>query len=251
MRLQNTVTIVSGAGGGLGQGFIEGILREGGRVVMTDVHETGGTLSSYEGEAAMYLPLDVTSEAAWTGVVQQTHERFGPVTGLINNAGVTTSRCYLEEETAEQFRKIVDVNLVGVHNGMRAVIPAFRANGGGSIINISSAAAMMGMAKTGAYAAAKWGVKGLTKVAAVELAEANIRVNSVHPGIIVTPMTSRLSMTSEPGGFPNNPARRAGTPEELSGLINFLLSDESRYLNGAAIPVDGGWTAGPTPEYTA
>lgn len=246
--LEDKVVIISGAVGGLGEAFARAILDAGGSVMLTDVSQEGlDRLAAELGDRVHTQTLDVREEEDWVRAVDAAVARFGKVTGLINNAGVTTSRCLLEEETAEQFMGIIGVNLLGVHLGMRVVIPHLRANGGGSIVNISSGAGMMGIAKTGGYAAAKWGVRGITKVAAVELGKDSIRVNSVHPGIIETNMTSRLGVSSEPGGLPSAPAGRAGVPSEVAGLAAFLLSDAASYISGAEITADGAWTAGPVP----
>lgn len=247
--LTDKVVIISGAVGGLGEAFARAVLDAGGSVTLTDVDAVAlERLGAELGERALTQTLDVREENDWQRAVDATIAQFGAVTGLVNNAGVTTSRCLLEEESAEQFMGVVSVNLLGVHLGMRAVIPHLRANGGGSIVNISSAAGMMGIAKTGGYAAAKWGVRGLTKVAAIEVGRDGIRVNSVHPGIIQTNMTARLGVSTEPGGLPNAPVGRAGFPSEVANLAAFLLSDAASYINGAELTVDGGWTVGPVAE---
>lgn len=250
--LDNKVVLITGGTGGLGLAFAQAVIDAGGRVVLGDLATTDHERAISElGPNARFVPLDVTVESEWKRFVDTAIAEFGHIDGLINNAGVTTSRCTVSEETPDQFRRIIDVNLIAVHTGIYTVVPHLRAQGGGSIVNISSAAGLMGMAKTGAYGAAKWGVRGLTKVAAVELAAEQIRVNSIHPGVIVTPMTRRMGHTSEPGGFKNNPAGRAGDTSELVGAAVYLLSDASSYTTGAEIAVDGAWTAGPTVEYIA
>lgn len=244
--LQGKVVLVSGAVGGLGEAFARAVVDAGGSVMLTDIDEQRLTrLAAELGDQADAHRLDVRDEALWHAAVEATIARFGTITGLVNNAGVGTSRCLLEHETAAQFMGIVEVNLLGVHLGMRAVIPHLRASGGGSIVNISSAAGLTGIPQTGAYAAAKWGVRGLTKVAAVELGGDRIRVNSVHPGMIDTDMTAFLGVSTEIGSLPSTPAGRAGTPAEVAGVVAFLLSDAATYMNGAEIAVDGGRTAGP------
>ncbi|MEV0700727.1 SDR family oxidoreductase [Saccharopolyspora sp. NPDC050389] len=139
----------------------------------------------------------------------------------------------------------MQTNLVGVHIGIQAVVPAMRRASGGSIVNISSAAGLVGMKLTGAYGAAKWGVRGMTKLSAVELAPERIRVNSVHPGMVLTPMTAPTGISLDEGGFPSAPAGRVGRPDELVGAITYLLSDSASYTTGAELAVDGGWTTGP------
>jgi 3alpha(or 20beta)-hydroxysteroid dehydrogenase len=134
-------------------------------------------------------------------------------------------------------------------NGIQAVIAPMRAGGGGSIVNISSAAGLFGLALTAGYGASKWGVRGLTKTAAVELAGDRIRVNSVHPGMTYTPMTEQVGIQVGEGNYPNTPMGRVGVPEEIAGAVSYLLSDDAAYTTGAEIAVDGGWTAGPTVSY--
>jgi NAD(P)-dependent dehydrogenase (short-subunit alcohol dehydrogenase family) len=147
------------------------------------------------GERARCRHHDVTSEEEWTAAVAYAVAEFGALHGLVNNAGISTG-AFLESESAEHFRKVLDINPTGVFIGMKAVIPAMREAGGGSIVNISSAAGLMGLALTAGYGASKWGVRGLTKIGAVELGTAGIRVNSVHPGMTYTPMTARSSSCS-------------------------------------------------------
>lgn len=248
--LADKVVLITGGTGGLGLAFAKAVIEAGGRVVLGDLASAEQNESVANlGTNARFVPMDVTREPAWQRFADTAIAEFGRIDGLINNAGVTTSRCTVSEETPEQFRRIIEVNLIAVQTGMYTVVPHLREQGGGSIINISSAAGLIGMAKTGAYGAAKWGVRGLTKVAAVELAAERIRVNTIHPGVIVTPMTKRMGLTTEPGGFINNPAGRAGDPKELVGAAIYLLSDASTYTTGAEIAVDGAWTAGPTVEY--
>jgi 3alpha(or 20beta)-hydroxysteroid dehydrogenase len=173
---------------------------------------------------------------------------FGHLDGLVNNAGVSTGQ-FIEHEPVEHFRAVLEVNLVGVFNGMQAVIPPMRSAGGGSIVNISSAAGLFGLACTAGYGASKWGVRGLTKIAAVELGGDRIRVNSVHPGMTYTPMTAHVGIQVGEGNYPNTPMGRVGLPEEIVGAVGYLLSDDAAYVTGAEIAVDGGWTAGPTVKY--
>jgi 3alpha(or 20beta)-hydroxysteroid dehydrogenase len=250
MELQDKVVIVTGGARGLGAAFARGIVAAGGRVVIGDLlDDEGASVARELGEAARYVHLDVTSEESWADAVAATVDAFGRIDGLVNNAGISASGQMTAEETTETFRRIIEINLVSVHTGLRAVVPAMRTTGGGSIVNISSAAGLMGMALTSAYGAAKWGVRGLSKVAAVELGRDRIRVNSVHPGMVLTPMTAPTGIVADEGGFPNNPFQRVGRPEELVGAVLHLLSDAASYTTGAELAVDGGWTAGPSVEY--
>ncbi|MEU3609616.1 glucose 1-dehydrogenase [Streptomyces sp. NPDC035033] len=244
--LRGRTVIVTGAARGLGAAAARAAVGAGARVMLTDVLEEEGRATAREwGDAARFLRHDVTSEDDWERVVAATAEAFGGVDGLVNNAGVSGGSHRIEEQPAAAFRRVLDIDLTGVFLGMRAVIPALRAAGGGSVVNVSSAAGLMGLPLTGAYGAAKWGVRGLTKVAAVELAAEGIRVNSVHPGVIHTPMTAHLGIGAGPGGFPGAPAGRAGEPPEIARAVVFLLSAAASYVTGAELAVDGGWTAGP------
>ncbi|GFH66580.1 hypothetical protein Srut_30940 [Streptomyces rutgersensis] len=181
-------------------------------------------------------------------MVAYARAEFGSVDGLVNNAGVSTGML-LETESVERFRRVVDVNLTGVFIGMKTVVPAMREAGGGSIVNISSAAGLMGLALTSSYGASKWGVRGLSKLAAVELGTDRIRVNSVHPGMTYTPMTAETGIRPGEGHYPNTPMGRVGEAGEIAGAVVFLLSGTSSYVTGAELAVDGGWTTGPTVKY--
>lgn len=250
MELSDKVVIVTGGARGLGEAFSRSIVAAGGRVVIADLlDEDGRATATALGDAAAFLHTDVTDVDDWQRLVAFAEKTFGHVDGLVNNAGVTASGQPVAEESLKTFRRIIEINLVSVFMGMQAVIPALRRRGGGSIVNISSAAGLIGLALTSGYGAAKWGVRGLSKVAAVELGRDRIRVNSVHPGMVLTPMTAPTGIVADEGAFPNNPFRRVGRPEELAGVVCYLLSDAASYTTGAEIAVDGGWTAGPSIEY--
>lgn len=248
-QVAGKVVIVSGATRGLGAAFAARIIDEGGSVVVADVLDDEGRATAEKlGARARYAHLDVTDRQQWQDAVDLTVSEFGRVDGLVNNAGISAGQ-YIEHETAENFRRVLDINLTGVFNGIQAVIAPMRAAGGGSIVNISSAAGLMGLALTAGYGASKWGVRGLTKIAAVELGTDKIRVNSVHPGMTYTPMTADLGIQQGDGNYPNTPMARVGVPEEIAGAVSFLLSDAAAYVTGAELAVDGGWTAGPTVKY--
>ncbi|MBC9716127.1 glucose 1-dehydrogenase [Streptomyces sp. TRM66268-LWL] len=245
-ELSGRTVIVTGGARGLGAATARAIVEGGGKVLITDVLEKeGAETAAALGEAARFLRHDVTCEADWQGAFATARTEFGPVHGLVNNAGIATGEL-LEHETVEHFRQVIEINLTGVFLGLRTAIPVLRENGGGSVVNISSAAGLTGLPRTAGYGASKWGVRGLTKIAAVELAEARIRVNSVHPGMTYTPMTSGLGIKPGDGGYPGTPMGRVGVPEEIAGAVTFLLSDAAAYMTGAELAVDGGWTAGPT-----
>jgi 3alpha(or 20beta)-hydroxysteroid dehydrogenase len=248
-QVAGKVVIVSGASRGLGAAFAARIIDEGGSVVVADVLDDEGRATAEKlGARARYAHLDVTDRQQWQDAVDLAVSEFGRVDGLVNNAGISAGQ-YIEHETAENFRRVLDINLTGVFNGIQAVIAPMRAAGGGSIVNISSAAGLMGLALTAGYGASKWGVRGLTKIAAVELGTDKIRVNSVHPGMTYTPMTADLGIQQGDGNYPNTPMARVGVPEEIAGAVSFLLSDAAAYVTGAELAVDGGWTAGPTVKY--
>ncbi|WP_442930389.1 glucose 1-dehydrogenase [Mycobacterium sp. NBC_00419] len=244
--LQGKVVLVTGGARGMGAAFARMVADRGGQVVIADVlDDEGAAVAAELGPAARYAPLDVTDRERWSAVVDFAVAEFGSLTGLVNNAGVSTGQ-FIEHEPVDHFRSVLEVNLVGVFNGMQSVIAPMRASGGGSIVNISSAAGLMGLPMTAGYGASKWGVRGLTKVAAVELGADRIRVNSVHPGMVYTPMTSGIGIQLGEGNFPGAPMERIGVPEEVAGAVGYLLSDDAAYTTGSEIAVDGGWTAGPT-----
>ena len=187
-RLDGRVAIVTGAARGQGAAHARAFVREGAKVLLTDVlDDEGRAIASALGQHARYLRHDVRSEADWATAVQEAESAFGPVSILVNNAAIHWVRA-IEDESAAEFRKLLDVNLIGPFLGIQAVIASMRRAGGGSIVNISSTAGIRGFHWHGAYASSKWGVRGLTKVAAIELAVDKIRVNSVHPGVIDTAM---------------------------------------------------------------
>jgi 3alpha(or 20beta)-hydroxysteroid dehydrogenase len=244
-RLEGKVAIVTGAARGQGEAEARRFVAEGASVLLADVLDDEGVAVAADlGDAAAFRHLDVTVEEEWQAAVAECEERFGPVSVLVNNAGILDFGA-IEKQDVERFRKVLDVNLVGTMLGMKSVVPSMKRAGGGSIVNISSNSGIWGIPLAGAYAASKWAVRGLSKTGALELGEHGIRVNSVHPGGVDTPMVSG------PGHDPNKgtwakklPLGRFGRPEEIAAVVAFLASDEAAYVTGAEWSVDGGATAG-------
>ncbi|MDI3387759.1 glucose 1-dehydrogenase [Streptomyces sp. B-S-A8] len=247
--LSNKTVIITGGARGIGADAARKAVAAGANVVVADLLEAEGQdLAKGLGERARFVRLDVTSEDDWRRAAEFAVAEFGRVDGLVNNAGISTGQP-LETETVEHFRQVLDINLTGVFIGMKTVIPGMKENGGGSIVNISSAAGLMGLALTSSYGASKWGVRGLSKIGAVELGTSRIRVNSVHPGMTYTPMTAQVGIQQGEGNYPNTPMGRVGESSEIADAVVYLLSDASSYVTGAELAVDGGWTTGPTVKY--
>jgi 3alpha(or 20beta)-hydroxysteroid dehydrogenase len=241
-RLDGKVAIISGAARGQGEQEARLFASEGALVMLTDVlDDQARAVADDIGDAARSARNDVASEDNWRDVVDATLAAFGRVDVLVNNAAIHRI-LPIEDETLADFERMVAINLTGTFLGIRSVIAPMRDAGGGSIVNISSLAGLTGYYGHGTYGATKWGVRGLTQVAAVELGPSRIRVNSVHPGPIDTDM-----LPMAPGderNFRNVPLQRVGTPDEVAALVLFLASDESSYLSGAEITIDGGLNAG-------
>ncbi|MGF1596290.1 MAG: glucose 1-dehydrogenase [Acidimicrobiales bacterium] len=241
-RFDGTVALVSGGARGMGAAHARALVAEGGSVVLGDILDDEGKAVADElGDAATYVHLDVTSSDDWQAAVDAAERAYGPVGLLINNAGIV-SFGPVTTMTPDEFRRVIDINLTGVFLGMHHTIPSLRHAGGGVIVNISSTAGMMGYANIGAYTASKWGVRGLTKSAAMELGRDGIRVVSVHPGPIATPMTAGLD---DDGALTSTqPIPRMGEPEEVTKLVLFLAADAT-YSTGSEFVVDGGALLGP------
>jgi 3alpha(or 20beta)-hydroxysteroid dehydrogenase len=221
----------------MGAAEVRRLVAEGAKVVITDVLDAEGeALAAELGEATIYQHLDVTDEAGWEAVAKMAKETFGPVTALVNNAGIVL-QVPIGQTTAEDFRKVLDVNLTGVFLGIKAIVPQMIEAGGGAIVNISSAAGLVGMPNLGAYCASKW-----TKAAALDLGHQGIRVNSVHPGAIRTPMAAGI----EDEHLASQAIPRVGEPEEIASAVAFLLSDDALDITGAELAVDGGMVLGAT-----
>jgi 3alpha(or 20beta)-hydroxysteroid dehydrogenase len=241
-RLAGKVAIITGAARGQGEAEARLFASEGARVVLTDVLEESISAVAKElGDSARAIRQDVSREDDWAEVIAFTVAEFGRLDVLVNNAAIHHLRT-IENETVEGFDQIVAVNLRGTFLGIRGAIAPMREGGGGSIVNISSLAGIMGFVAHGAYGASKWGITGLTKVAAIELGPSGIRVNSVHPGTIDTDMLPQSSRDA--GRWAEVPLGRYGAAEEVAELVLFLASDASSYITGGEFKVDGGLGTG-------
>ncbi|MET4158506.1 glucose 1-dehydrogenase [Agromyces sp. PvR057] len=237
--LGGRVALVTGGARGLGAAYVRALHAAGARVVAADLlDDEGQALAAELGERARFVHLDVTDEASWAAAVEATLEAFGTVDVLVNNAGIANA-APIEHLTLAKWDAVIAVNLTGVFLGCRAVVPAMKAQGSGSIINISSVEGMRGSPGLHGYTASKFGVRGLSQSLAVELGAFGIRVNSVHPGLILTDMTTRI----DPAKL-DIPLGRPAVPDEVAGTIVFLASDASSFTSGAEFVVDGGMIAG-------
>ncbi|MGM0898317.1 MAG: glucose 1-dehydrogenase [Bacillota bacterium] len=236
-RLDGKVAIITGGARGMGAAHAKRFLEEGAKLVITDILEQEGEVVAKKlGGHIKFMKHDVTKAAEWERVITETESAFGPVNVLVNNAGIVLLKS-IDTITEAQYRRVIDINQVSVFLGMKYVLPSMRKAGGGSIINISSISGLKGNEGSVAYSASKFAVRGMTKSAAVELGKEGIRVNSVHPGIIETPMVrkSRVSKMAR-----KIPLQRTAQPAEVSDLIVYLASDESSYVTGAEFVIDGG-----------
>ncbi|MBD7937386.1 MULTISPECIES: glucose 1-dehydrogenase [Cytobacillus] len=241
-RLEGKIAIITGAAQGMGAAHARLFIEEGAKVVITDLNtEKGEAVAKELGENALFVKQNVTTEQDWATVVAKAEEVFGPVNVLVNNAGITMSKSLLET-TEEEYRRIVDINQVSVFLGMKAVIPSMQKAEGGSIVNISSMNGIVAGAV--GYTDTKFAVRGITKAAAMECSHYGIRVNSVHPGVIETPMIVQEDTKAQVEEFAKHiPLKRMAKPEEVSNLVLYLASDESSYSTGSEFIVDGGLTA--------
>jgi 3alpha(or 20beta)-hydroxysteroid dehydrogenase len=234
-RVEGKLIVVTGAGRGQGEAEARQLAREGATVLACDLEAP--TL----GDAILGHRLDVADPGSWDALRDRiATELAGRVDGLINNAGVT-SRVRLPDVELEEWNRVLAVNLTGPMLGIKTLLPLF--TDGASIVNVGSIAGLTGH-YTAAYTASKWGLRGLTRTAATELGPRGIRVNAVHPGYIHTPMTASAPETFYQANLDVTPLARGGQPEEVAELMVFLMSDASRFINGADIPIDGGQVGG-------
>ena len=251
-RVAGKVAVITGAASGLGAESARRLAREGASLVLTDLAEDAGhTLADAingTGAQAIFLSQDVTDEARWAEVTQAAMDKFGRIDVLLNSAGIGEGEPLLEV-TYESWKRVMAINADGTFLGMRAVAPIMAAAGKGSIINISSILGKVGSAGAPAYCASKGAVLMLTKATALELAPLGVRVNSVHPGYIDTPMVSNAIQRSDNGNemreliISQHAMGRLGVPREIADGIVFLASDESSFMTGAELVIDGGYTA--------
>lgn len=245
-RLTGKVAMVSGGARGIGEGIVRRFVAEGAQVAIADIlDDEGKALAAELGDAAIYLHLDVTNRDDWAAAVAAVEAKWGRLDSLVNNAGVIVFK-RIDDLTEAEIRRLLDINLMGVINGTQAAIPALERGGGGSIINMSSADGISGANSLSVYCASKFAVRGFTKACALELGHRKIRVNSIHPGGIYTPMANPTKVPRElyDKGFWIYPAQRSGDPEDIGAAAAFLASDDGKYCMGTELAVDGGLNAG-------
>ncbi|HCL25865.1 MAG TPA: cyclopentanol dehydrogenase [Dehalococcoidia bacterium] len=248
MRLENKVALISGGAKGMGAVEAKLFAQEGAKVVIGDIREEEGRKIEAEinetGGECVFVPLDVTDEDAWQKAVDEAVTRFGKLDILVNNAGVFLHHT-VEDTSSDEWDLMMDINAKGVFLGAKSAIPAMRKAGGGSIVNISSVAGLVGAPYSSAYNASKGAVRLFTKSTAIQYAGEGIRCNSVHPGLIETDMSA--AVRSDPAIVARrqtgSPIERLGQPEDVSYGVLYLASDESSFVTGSELVIDGGWTA--------
>jgi 3(or 17)beta-hydroxysteroid dehydrogenase len=251
-RVKGKVAIVTGAGVGIGKASICLLAKEGANVVVTDVDTVSGEAVAKkiikDGGEAIFIKHDVASEDSWKNVIRKTLDKYGKINVLVNNAGVTVNKD-IEQTTLEEWRWLMSINLDGVFLGIKYIIPPMKEAGGGSIVNICSAAGNVGQLWAGAYCASKGGVRLLTKAAALECSKMghdyNIRVNSIHPGCTRTPLIERLCEKEDMRKiiYGLHPVGHLAEPDDIAYGVLYLASDESKFSTGSELTIDGGYTA--------
>lgn len=246
MRLKDKVAIITGAANGMGAAEAKLFAKEGAKVVATDLDEKNLAVLEEEIKAAggevLAVKQDVTSEEEWAALISKTIEAYGKLDILVNNAGIAINKNFSNMEMSE-WNKVMDVNLNGCVLGMKYCIPEMQKNGKGSVVNISSIGGLVGMAGSSPYTAAKGALRALTKSAAVEYGKDEVRVNSVHPGIIKTPMVADTMEAAMPFYETYTQLPYMGDPDDVAYGVLFLASDESKFMTGSELVIDGGWTA--------
>lgn len=254
-RVEGKVVIITGAASGLGRADAVRLAEEGARLVLTDLNAEQGQIVAH-GVDAPFIAQDVSDEASWSGVVNTALSTYGRLDGLVNNAGIAPV-ANIEAESTEQWHRVLSVHLDGTFFGCRAVIPAMAESGGGSIINMSSTAALVGLSPYLAYSAAKGGIRAMTKSIAMHCREQSngIRCNSLHPGSISTPMVhqaletlSGYRLLDEDDPEAARKAMGLGEPLDVANMVLFLMSDEGKHINGAELVIDNADTIGMSPR---
>jgi len=241
--LDGKVVLISGAAMGQGEAEARLCVERGARVVIGDVaEEQGRTVAASLGSSALFVNLDVTQAAQWAAAVAAAESAYGRLDGLVNNAGISM-RLPLAELSVEQITRVWQINQLGPMLGMQHALEPMKRAGGGSIVNIGSAAGLRAAPRVGAYSATKWALRGLTRTVSREFAPFKIRVNIVHPGMIETPMISTLPPDMRETGRASIPLGRVGEASDIAAMVCFLLSDEASFITGAEHTVDGGGSA--------
>ena len=244
VSLTGKVALVTGGARGIGEAVVRRAARVGATVVVADVlDEAGRAVAASLGDAAAFVHLDVADEMSWHAVAVVLDERFGGVDVLVNNAGVLFTAS-IADTAVDDYLRLVSVNQLGCFLGLRTAAPLMAARGGGAIVNLSSALGMVGMSGMVAYTATKFAIRGMTKAAAVELGPMGIRVNSVHPTGVITPMSDPARFGRGDRDVSRIPLRRLAEVDEIAQLVTFLASDASSYCTGSEFVIDGGVLAG-------
>ncbi|KAF4410430.1 MULTISPECIES: SDR family oxidoreductase [Streptomyces] len=250
-RFEGRTVIVTGGSGGMGSSHVKGYHAEGANVVIAGRDDDAGRdLAARLGHRALSVHLDVAGEDDWAAVVREVEDRFGPIAILVNNAGVQNPAALIEHTELSTWERTFSANVTGQFLGIRAVAPSMRRGGGGSIVNIASTMAHGGTAFYAPYTASKWAVRGLTRTAALELGRDNIRVNSIHPGVVSTPLVNEPTVAGRPAiadFYSPDPFAipRLAEPSEVTRLLLFITSQEASFATGAEFVLDGGLLLGP------
>ncbi|MGJ9458360.1 SDR family NAD(P)-dependent oxidoreductase [Oceanobacillus sp. CF4.6] len=242
-RLDNKVAVITGAAGGMGASHAELFIKEGAKVIVADFNaEAGQKFADQLGENAAFVKIDVSSEEDWKNLVAKTEEIFGPINILINNAGITNYES-VQDIDYETYQRMMKINSDSVLLGMKYAYPSMKKGESGSIVNVSSLAGMFSLQNLAAYTSSKFAVRGLTKSAVLDFGKDNIRVNAIFPGVIRTAITEQEDTKKAIAEMVNKiPLQRIAEPKEISNLVLFFASDESSYITGAEVVIDGGLT---------